>query len=80
MATPDDTFPAEKRPAIGLDELEGRDRTRDAIERCVRYESFVGITTYHQCPCGRYPCRRGQCAECWREVLAQLEAAEQSTG
>lgn len=48
-------------------------RTRAWIESEIEHESYRGVTTLHECKCGRGSCRARMCADCWRELLEQVD-------
>ena len=57
-----------------LFDLPEQHRTRAWIQSEIRHESYRGSATLHDCDCGRGSCRASMCLECWREVLAELQA------
>lgn len=56
-----------------LNRLDKKMKTRRWIESEIVYELYDGITTRHQCECGRDSCRATYCVKCWQEILELLQ-------
>lgn len=42
----------------------------------LKYETYEGISTWHECPCGRRGTRRGQCSECLIEDIYKVRGGK----
>ncbi len=66
-------------PKLKLADLPEKVQTRPWIESEIHYQEYPGIHTYCLCNyCGNSS-RDGCCADCWRNVLAELVDNESKT-